>query len=127
MLLDGIRDEFCPSFMNGGDGGHVLNKLLVRGMGFNNFSAKRDWGENREQADGNILQGTLPYHICEELRRDGNFRTNLGRDLSKFWIACADSTLTPSILMKTGSLFSLFKLPIMAEREPSGAMIGIGL
>jgi hypothetical protein len=81
MLLDGIRDEVCPSFMNGGDGGHVLNKLLVRGMGFNNFSAKRDWGENREQADCNILLSTLPYCICEELRREGNFRTNLGRDL----------------------------------------------
>jgi hypothetical protein len=128
MLLDGIRDEFCPSFMNGGDGGHVLDKLLVRGIGFDNFSTKRDWGKNREQADGNILWGTHPYRICEELRREGNFRTNLGRDLVKVLdFACANPTLAPSILMKAGSLFLSFKLPIMAEREPLGAMIGIGL
>jgi hypothetical protein len=69
--------------MNGGDGGHVLDTLLVRGMGVDNFSTKRDWGKNREQVDGNILWGTLPYHICEELRREENFRTNLGRDLVK--------------------------------------------
>jgi hypothetical protein len=84
MLLYGIRDEFCPSFMNGGDGGHVLNKLLVTGMGFDNFSAKRDWDKNREQADGNILRGTLLYRICEELRREGNSGQILGGISLKF-------------------------------------------
>jgi hypothetical protein len=83
MLLNGIRDEFYPSFKNWGDGSHVLDKLLVRGMGFDNISTKRDWGKNREQADGNILWGTLPFRICEELRIEGNFRMNLGRDLVK--------------------------------------------
>ncbi len=110
MLLGGIRDEFCPSFMNGGDGGHVLNKLLVRGISLDNFSAKRDWGKNREQADGNILWGTLPYHICEELRREGNFRMNLGRDLVKV-LDCMHQSYVSSINLNE-SRFTLLVVQI---------------
>ncbi len=47
--------------------------------------------------------------------------------LSKFWMACADPTLALSILMKAGSLFSLLRFLMIAERVPSGAIIGIGV
>jgi hypothetical protein len=46
--------------------------------------------------------------------------------LSKFWMTCADPTLAPSILMKAGSFFSYLRFPMIAERVPSGAIIGIG-
>jgi hypothetical protein len=44
----------------------------------------------------------------------------LPRILLKFWMACADPTLAPSILMKAGSLFSLLRFPMIVERVPSG-------
>jgi hypothetical protein len=46
--------------------------------------------------------------------------------LSKFWMACADPMLAPSILMKAGSLFSYLRFPMIAERVPLGAIIRIG-